>query len=178
MPVPQHDFADIGIDGRERAARAGLAVFRCGMRVLHADCAMAGAVSGAPRFGCGAAAGSASWSAPRNVARGFVARAAPAAFGWTAVWRSGCMRRAGTRDLVGAAAGMACSIAGDDRDVALRVPANCDAAKLLSARLPGERSDALVPAAIWIPRCTPCYRSKNRSKPRGQIRLARGRFAS
>jgi hypothetical protein len=67
---------------------------------------MAGADFGAARFGGGAPAGSPSWGFAGNVARGIAAGDTAFAFGWAAVWGSGCGGGFGVRNLVGAAAGV------------------------------------------------------------------------
>src|SRR5215472_1705851 len=102
------------MDGRERPACALLAVLRRGVRVLYADCAVAGSGLGAERFSVGATAGSARGRATGDDARGVVARVAAVADGRNAVRRCGRLRGTGPRDLVGATVAVGGADSGSD----------------------------------------------------------------
>src|SRR5579872_2307099 len=67
---------------------------------------MVGAHSGTARVGGCSAAGFARWCFAGNVARRVAARDTAFAFGWAAIWGSGCGGGFGERNLVGAAAGL------------------------------------------------------------------------
>src|SRR5579863_9743396 len=70
----ERDFTDLGLYGCEGAARARVAVFRWGVRILRANRAMGGADSGAAGDWIGAVAGSARRGAPGAGAGGVAAR--------------------------------------------------------------------------------------------------------
>lgn len=115
---------------------------------MHADCAMAGADSGAAWIGGCAAAGFAGWRFAGHDTRGVVAGDAIFAFGRAAVWGSGGGRGVGARDLVGAAAGVVGQDSRDDGDFAFELQAYCDSSELRGTGLPGARSDTADLARI------------------------------
>ena len=102
---------------------------------------MAGAHFGAARVGGRALAGFASRGAAGNVARRVAARDTAFAFGWAAVWRSGCGGGFGTRNLVGTAAGVVQQNSGRDGGAEELVSFDRDAPKLRRGELRGSRSD-------------------------------------
>src|ERR1700687_3689355 len=114
----EHDFAGIGVYGREGTARARVAVFRCGVRILYADGAVAPADSGAARASGGAAAGSAGRGAAGFAEGGLAARAAFFALGREPVWRGGWGGGRGSGGWGGAGGGLAGEDSGDDGAVA------------------------------------------------------------
>jgi len=104
---------------------------------LYADCAMAGADFGTQRA-CGrAVAGSSSWSFAWNDARRVAARDTAFAFGWTAVWGSGCGGGFGARNMVGAAAGVVQQSSGRDGGAEDMVSLDRDASELCRGELSG-----------------------------------------
>src|ERR1700675_3572499 len=98
---------------------------------------MAGADSGTQRTCGGAFAGSASRGFAWSVAGGVAARDSPFAFGWAAVWGSGCGGGFGSRDLVGAAAGVVQQSSGRDGGAEGLVSLDRDASELRRGELSG-----------------------------------------
>src|SRR5580692_1505390 len=107
------------------------------MRVLHADCSMVGAYSGAARVGGSSAAGSARWRFAGYVAGRAFARDTAFAFGRTAVWGSGCGGGFGARNLVGAAAGVVQQSTGRDGGASELVSLDRDAQELCRGEFSG-----------------------------------------
>jgi len=128
-----------------------VAVLRRGVPVLHAICAVAGAVFGAARNGAGAAAGSAGGGAAGNVARRFDDGDASAAERRKPVRRSRRGGGAGAGDLVGKAAGVDFEDSGDDGTSSQRVPVGGGAAELRGRGMSGGSSAATnVSICGWI----------------------------
>src|SRR5216683_1730708 len=128
--MSNHDFAGIGVYGRERAARAGLAVLRRRVRLLYAFGALAPADSRAPWTGGGAAARSAGGSAARFAEVGIAARTALPALRRQPVRRRRCRTRRGARNLVGSSAGVVGTHSRNDGRFAARISLGSGAAKL------------------------------------------------
>jgi len=98
---------------------------------------MVGADFGTQRTCGGAPAGFARRRFAWNVARGVAARDTAFAFGWAAVWGSGCGGGFGTRNLVGPASGVVKQNSRRDGSAERLVSLDRDASELCRGELSG-----------------------------------------